>query len=214
MEAADDIAYATGDMQDVLKKGLVDYETIRSTLKATSTGESKKCVANYLERPYNEEFKDLDARERRQLTVQRFCQMAVRLMMKSAIEAFCGKFGLIMKGTFDGDLVGAMSMCDLCEGLKNILSEHVLSHVEIAQREQTAHRVIDGLLGAITDELHTRPEHPLAKYTYRPSRENPNDRECSAPYSTAMRAVDYVSGLSDAHAITHYQRIFGMSTSF
>ena len=111
-EAADDIAYVTGDIEDVLKKGFVDYATIRESLDAT-TNESKECVEKYLDTPYKD-FKALDARERRQLAIQRFCQMAIRLMVKSAIRAFLDHFEPILKGSFPKDLTGTMSMSDLC----------------------------------------------------------------------------------------------------
>jgi dGTPase len=63
MEAADDIAYATGDIEDVLKKGFVDYDAIREALKKTS-GESGTCVSKFLDEPYQTDFKDLVPRER------------------------------------------------------------------------------------------------------------------------------------------------------
>ena len=46
MEAADDIAYATGDIEDVLKKGFVDFNSIRDCLKTAENKESKDCVEN------------------------------------------------------------------------------------------------------------------------------------------------------------------------
>jgi len=76
MEAADDIAYATGDIEDVLKKGFVDYATIRGCLEGMNN-ESRECVEMYLDKSY-EQFNDLAASERQQLAVQRFCQMAIR----------------------------------------------------------------------------------------------------------------------------------------
>jgi dGTPase len=66
MEAADDIAYATGDIEDVLKKGFVDYETIRESLIRAQSEESRDCVSMFLDKPYSDEFKELDRRERQQ----------------------------------------------------------------------------------------------------------------------------------------------------
>jgi len=46
MEAADDIGYCAGDIEDVLKKGLVDYDSIREALTKTS-GQSLDCVSMF-----------------------------------------------------------------------------------------------------------------------------------------------------------------------
>lgn len=217
MEAADDIAYATGDIEDVLKKGFVDFETIRESLNSLQTEESRECVDKFLKDAYEHDFKNIATRERQQLTIQRFCQMAIRLMMKSSIEAFLQNFDSIMEGTFENDLVGVMSMSDLCDALKKIMTKYVHSHLEIASREQTARTVIAGLLSAIVEELQDRPDGPLAFSTYRRAPIHAQEDvqlTLSANYVLSLRAADYVAGMTDGHALTQYQRIAGMRTSF
>lgn len=216
MEAADDIGYATGDIEDVLKKGLVDYQTIREALGAAKRKESTECVKKFLDEPYHSDLKDVEGRERQQLAIQRFCQMAIRLMTKSAIEAFLKNFDAIMTGKFDDDLVGIMSMSDLCAALKGIMTQHVYSHVEIAYREQTARSVIGGLLSAIIDELQDRPDGPLAKSTYReaPKHQGERDNTTTDNYRIGLRATDYISGMTDGFALAQYQRISGMRPTF
>jgi dGTPase len=215
MEAADDLAYATGDIEDVLKKGFVDYETMRETLNNAKSRESQECVEKFLDAPYRNEFKDLEPRERRQLAIQRFCQMAIRLMMKSVINAFSENYSQIMEGTLSDDLVGVMSMADLHEALTQIMTDHVYSHLEIADREQTARNVIAGLLSAVVEELQDRPMGPLARSTYRAAPSNPLDTTAvSENYRIAQRACDYVSGMTDGHALAQFQRISGMRVSF
>ena len=215
MEAADDVAYSTGDIEDVLKKGFVDYQTIDEILSDVRSSESKECVEKFLHAPYQSEFNDIAPKERRQLAIQRFCQMALRLMMKSAIEAFVENYEPIMNGTFSGDLAGVMSMNDLHKALTQIMKDHVYSHIEIADREQTARNVIAGLLSAIVDELQDRPDDPLARSTYRAAPlhkgESPNATE---NYKIAQRACDYVAGMTDGHALAQYQRISGMRVNF
>jgi dGTPase len=212
MEAADDIAYATGDIEDVLKKGFVDFNSIRDCLKTAENKESKDCVEKFLDEPYNRDFKRIELRERQQLSVQRFCQMAVRLMMKSAIAAFLQNFEHIMDGTFDGDLVGEMLMGDLCDALKSIMTKYVYSHIEIAHREQTARNVIAGLLSAIVEEIQDRPNGALALSAYRaaPLHQREDESRVSSNYALSQRAADYVAGMTDGHALAQYQRISGM----
>jgi dGTPase len=215
MEAANDLAYATGDIEDVLKKGFVDYQTIDQILGDVKSKESKECVDKFLRAPYQEEFKNFEPRERRQLSVQRFCQMAIRLMMKSVINAFVEKYSDIMDGMFAGDLVGAMSMNDLHQALTRIMKDHVYSHIEIADREQTARNVIAGLLSAVVEELQDRPGDALARTTYRAAPLHYGESStASENYKIAQRACDYVSGMTDGHALAQYQRISGMRITF
>jgi dGTP triphosphohydrolase len=120
-----------------------------------------------------------------------------------------------MDGTFDGDLVGCMSMSDLCEELKGIMERHIYSHIEIAHREQTARSVIAGLLSTIIDELYSRPKGPLACSMYRPAHIHEGEsRNLGDNYQVALRATDYVSGMTDGHALSQYQRISGMLPTF
>jgi dGTPase len=216
MEAADDIGYATGDIEDVLKKGFVDFASIRESLGSLQNSESKECVEKFLDVPYHQDFKKIELKERQQLSVQRFCQMAIRLMMKSAIAAFLDNFEQIMAGTFEDDLVGKMSMSDLCAALRSIMAKYVYSHIEIAHREQTARNVIAGLLSAIIEELQDRPTGPLALSAYRvaPIHEREDESRVSPNYALSQRAADYVAGMTDGHALAQYQRISGMRTSF
>jgi dGTPase len=216
MEAADDIGYATGDIEDVLKKGFVDFGNIHECLSAAQSKESKECVEKFLDEPYKQDFKKLELRERQQLSVQRFCQMAIRLMMKSAIAEFLDSFERIMDGTFEDDLVGKMSMRDLCYALKSIMTKYVYSHIEIAHREQTARNVIAGLLAAIVEELQDRPTGALALSAYRvpPTHEREDEMRVTANYALSQRAADYVAGMTDGHALVQYQRISGMRSSY
>ena len=60
MEAADDIGYATGDIEDVLKKGFVDFGSIHECLSTAQSKESKECVEKFLDEPYRHDFKKID----------------------------------------------------------------------------------------------------------------------------------------------------------
>ena len=124
-------------------------------------------LEKFLDEPYKRNFYKIESRERQQLSVQRFCQMAIRLMMKSAIAEFLDSFERIMDGTFEDDLVGKMSMRDLCAALRSIMTKYVYSPSGITHREQTARNVVAGLLAAIVEELQDRPSGALALSAYR-----------------------------------------------
>jgi len=211
MEAADDIAYATGDLEDVLKKGLVSYETIRAILKKNTEGPAAELVKQYLEGAFKTLSVVSDTRERQQLSLQRFCQVAVGQMTKSAIECFIKNSQAIVKGDFDGEIVHEMKLASLGKALKAVMHEAVYSHLEIAHREQASAKVIHGLLDAAILQLRSSPKGTLAKKVYAPAPRNPRDQnDASKDYQLALRMTDYVSGMTDAFALAEYQRINAM----
>lgn len=213
MEAADDIAYATGDLEDVLKKGLVDYRTIREIIKKGAVGGSAELVKIYLDGPYEELSFVKDIKKRQQLSLQRFCQMAVRLMIKSAIECFITNSEAIINGQFDGEIVGVMGFSGLCKAFKTVMREEVYPHLEIAHREQASGNIIHGLLAGIFEELIRNPKGTLAKKVYVQAPSNPIDVKVSEGYQYALRMTDYVSGMTDAFALSEYQRMNAMGAS-
>jgi dGTPase len=222
MEAADDIAYATGDLEDVLKKGLVSYEEIRAILRNNSDEFAKDMVKEYLDNVYKQLGGIVkDKKERQQISLQRFCQAAVRQMTKSAIEYFLEKSEEIVAGTFDGSIVEmngrkarGMKLASLCTALKKVMEAGVYSHLEIITREQPTKKVIHSLLDAIDAELFENPKGALAGKVYSLAPSNPCDRnDVSENYTRAMRMTDYVSGMTDTFAFAEYQRISGMRTS-
>lgn len=222
MEAADDIAYATGDLEDVLKKGLVSYDEIRSILISNSDDFAKATIVEYLDNVYRQLRGVVkEKKERQQIALQRFCQAAVRQMTKSAIEYFLDKIEEILDGTFDGSIVeineknaSGMKLAHLCTALKKVMEAGVYSHLEIITREQPTRKVIHSLLDAIDAELFNNPKGALAQKVYTLAPSNPCDRkDVSANYVRAMRMTDYVSGMTDAFALAEYQRINGMGPS-
>lgn len=217
MEAADDIAYATGDLEDVLKKGLVDYDTIREVLYQGADELAKKLIESYLDNVFVELKTAVgDKRERQQMALQRFCQMAVRKMTQSAIECFIQNSEAIVNGEFDASIVElqGMKLAPLCTALKEVMYRAVYSHLEIAHREQAASKVIHGLLDAIIAEFRHAPDGTLSKKVYVSAPRNPRDsNDASESYSLALRMTDYVSGMTDAFALADYQRINAMGVS-
>ena len=213
MEAADDIAYATGDLEDVLKMGLVDYHTIRKILKNNTEGLSAELIRTYLDGAYKELSFVKESKERQQLSLQRFCQMAVRLMTQSAIECFIQNSEAIVVGGFDAEIVETMKLSGLCKALKKVMKDTVYPHLEIAHREQASAKVIHGLLNGIFEELMCAPKGTLAKKVYVKAPSNPRDVKVSEGYQYALRMTDYVAGMTDAFALSEYQRMNAMGAS-
>lgn len=211
VEAADDIAYATGDIEDVLKKDLVKYEMIDAVLKKNADEKSAYVVKKYLDGPLEELAFVEDDRERRQLAIQRFSQMAVRLMIQSGIACFVEHSPAILNGTFDGEIVQKMDLAHICSALKSVTKDVVFPHLEIAYREQAARRIIHGLLDGVADEIKRNPKGTLSQTVYPEAPRNPGDADdCSKGYLWALRLTDYVSGMTDAFALAQYQRMNAM----
>lgn len=211
MEAADDIAYVAGDIEDVFKMGLVNFSTMSEILDGVTSDESRSCVKKYFVDSYEKLARDLDAVERQQLAIQRFSQMAIRLMVKESIGCFVQNADSILAGEFDGHLVENMPMQDLYKALSRVMEREVYSHVEIAHREQASRKVIHSLLDTVVDEIRNRPTGSLAQRVYKTAPRNPGDpTDLSEAYEIALRATDYISGMTDGFALRQYQRLSAM----
>jgi dGTPase len=130
MEAADDIAYAAADLEDVFKKGLVGYDNIRGILNQHADETAAQMIKMYLDGAFDQLSRVEENRERQQLALQRFSQMAVRKMTQSAIECFVENAEAIVNGDFDSAIVETMKLSRLCIALKAVMEDAVYSHLE------------------------------------------------------------------------------------
>jgi dGTPase len=215
VEAADDIAYLTGDIEDVVKKGLVTYEELVSHLSACEEGgPSASLVKKFLVERY-QSFKTsegaLPESERQQMAVQNFAQMTRNLMVQSCIETFVEYADQILKGDYSSDLMTDMNLAELAGNLRNIMEEKVHKHLTILSSEQTCRRVIHGLMDVVFEELAERPEGRISSHIYKSAPSNPSDsNELSEGYKLALRMTDYISGMTDDFALQQFQRSHGM----
>lgn len=225
LEAADDIAYLTADVEDGVKKGIVKWE------------EEYEKISNYLEKHYVNEYKRLknyrdQANENKVpnknlVNVQNFKVAAQGIMIKAVIEVFKDRYDDIMSGTFEGGLLESSTAKDLEKILKKISREYCYSDNEVITLELVGDRVISDLLELFVDavvNIDKKPKTRLKKEklfhliseNFRhiqslDSKGLPNiEFEDLSIYNRLILITDFISGMTDSYAVNLHQKLLGV----
>jgi dGTPase len=144
VEAADDIVYSTVDLEDGLKKKVLDWDEVEQCLKNTSLGHSviKETHARV-------DGKGLTGSSRKNAYAIVFRTVAISVMAPAAIDVFKKRYRMIMMGEYDGELVTdeECTAKDLIEASKKqILRTSLYTDPSILKLEVRGRAVIHGLM--------------------------------------------------------------------
>lgn len=233
LEAADDIAYRTADIEDGLKKGLYTLdELIKFSEKECEnykTGMTYKLVDKL--KTLKDENDDLQA-------MQKWIPYVQDWLMYVAVYRFDVKYASIMNGTYETDLFDDTFHEHSIELFDKIMRKFVYSNREILKLELSANTILTGLLNRFVpavlyhDKKFKRVEYlEIASYSrlfdllsdnyvqaYKLAldefklRRDINDEEMLqyTVYLRLLLVVDYISGMTDSYAKTLYQELAGI----
>jgi dGTPase len=203
VEAADDICYSIIDLEDGCRLGLVSFQDTVELLSGI--------LRDKLDRAKLESQGDLNQK----LGVLR--AMAIGELIDASTEIFLSHEGELLAGTFD------QAITDLCEfrgALKEIsrVSIDKIYHAKhVVEIEASGHQILPGLLEEFTQTgVHLMQGKASRKYN------NlrlllPADivssvkKKADDPYHMVRNIIDFVSGLTDRHALALYRKIKGIS---
>ncbi|MEK3884965.1 dGTP triphosphohydrolase [Paenibacillus sp. PL2-23] len=156
LEAADDIAYSAADIEDGLKKKVLNYEILKTTLGQYLDFSCEK------ERKIYEKFEEYycdvhpNYTDKSELAIQRFRIYAQGFMIDSVVKTFNEQQHQILDGTFDEDIILASKARNLRLAFKHLANEYIFKDKSIILKELVGQQVISGLLdlfvGAVTSE--------------------------------------------------------------
>ena len=228
LEAADDIAYATADLEDAFKKKLFTlnefadyYESSYDHDIATQPGQPE----HYSQRLIN------DLRERRcqqnrdSVAFANWIASIRRWLMYVAVYRFSKSYDDIMRGEFTFDLFWDTYQSKTIQILKGVMRQFVFDSPGILKLELSSQTILSSLLvrfvSAVlyydyaTDEfkpskadkkyLSILPEN--YKHDYQDAR---TGDEAVDLYLRLLMVVDYISGMTDTYARTLYRELSGI----
>lgn len=238
LEAADDIAYKTADIEDAAKKGFIDYRTLLDDLKKgsfiskpfnikdSSTDDAdlaayRKYIAK-LENKYNTAKKNgisdpgLNAVQNWVISVQ-------TQLLYGAAESFTEHYDEIMAGTFMSDLISTSTANSIAEALGKIALERVFRSRDIMRSELTEGHIInyylDNLVPAAIALESGKPLDPVSDRLLRMISSNycriyDHFAEGKDPayrlYLRILLVTDFVCGMTDSYAKRTYQELIGI----
>jgi dGTPase len=203
VEAADDICYSIIDLEDGCRLGLLSFE---ETVDLLSGILREKLDRNKLRSSagLNEKLGTLRA-------------MAIGELIDASTEIFLSQESEILSGKFDQSLTDLCVFKEALDRITDVSVRKIYRARHVVEIEASGHQILPGLL----EEFCRTGEHLL---TSKASRKYDNlvlllpeevtnsiQKNSGNTYLMLRHIVDFVSGLTDKHALSLYRKIKGIS---
>ncbi|MGL5972694.1 MAG: deoxyguanosinetriphosphate triphosphohydrolase [Oscillospiraceae bacterium] len=222
LEAADDIAYCTADIEDGFKKGKFTYDEFIDNLKDDPSPNKiyLKNLQYNLDKANNENYKN-----KYLYAIQNFLVFVQGNLIHNCINSFLNNYDKIMSGTFEGDLFSNDSSDFIVKKLKNIAYEFIFSSESIMQLEISSNKMInyfmDSFVNAVlyfnpsNDKMYEPKSHMNKRFisvlseTYKNCyiENSKNKTDDEKLYLRILLATDYICGMTDSFAKNLYQKL-------
>lgn len=225
VEACDDIVYATVDIEDGVKKGVLSWRELNEALFAEKeTGNTHQqlraaigFVDDYVKKSNVQSVAD-DAR------VQLLRTRIIADAVASISNAFVANYDQIMSGVVDKSLLDLSDAAGLIEAFKSVGRKRVYVAPAILKLELLGRKVITDLLDVFWEGANAaaigsfpRPkDYPgksfaLMSNNYRLVFERALSGGVPLAYAQAQLVADYVCGMSDGFALGLRNELYGIS---
>lgn len=226
LEAADDIAYTTADIEDAVKKGLIDYGTLTAQLregclKKDADNAVKKLISrlevlyqravdNSYENPYL-------------YAVQNWIVTVQGEFLGAATDSFISNYRQIMDGEFRFELLYASNVYPLLKTMQEIAYEYAFISKPILMLEVKAASIFDFLINRFvsaflyydtpfwTDKKTAVDEKIVMLMSENYKRlyhmHSAGKSETEKLYLRLLMVTDYVSGMTDGFAARMYEEM-------
>ena len=227
LEAADDIAYRTADIEDAFKKGCISYDTllreIREWQERSGCDPSRLDPVGMLEHQYQNGV-DRKAKNPQLYAVQNWVVRLQSALIFCATYGFTSHYSSIMEGTYGCDLFRNTYGDWVTEALGDIAYRYAFTSRPILELEIAAGSILNFLLDRLVPAvLYYDTEVPMQmlekkmvalisenyKQTYQTYSRGKSESE--RLYLRLLLATDFISGMTDSYAKDLYQKLNGIS---
>lgn len=230
LEAADDLAYKTADIEDAAVKGYIGYglildelrgEKYRLMCKTPEEAEELEKAAKSLEKSFNTA-KELNMHDPQSEAIRRWIVKVQSSLVYSVSDAFCGSYEAIMAGELKSELFENSPVRVLMKALGDIAYRYAFRSNDIVKSELSESAamkfLLDKIVGAALrfdtdDELrYDRDLVQVLSKNYldvcrRACENKPLAEQC---YYRLLFATDCVSGMTDSYASDFYRKLLGI----
>ena len=200
VEAADDICYRIIEFDDGCRLGLIAFEEFKHLLAAIiGDNFSDKKLNRFLS--LNEKLGILRA-------------MAISQLISQCSATFQDKEADMMSGDFDSDLISLIPSAELLDKIIELSTAQIYRSKSVGEKEVGGFEVIDYLIEAFATSAYFHYfdlSLPKQKSTLRllPEEYKVLLNEQNSVYEMLQIIIDFVSGLTDSHAVRLYQTLKG-----
>lgn len=231
LEAADDIAYRTADIEDAVKKGFLNYSQLLEELR--SEVYIKKCADEQEMQSYQSAVAMLESKYARAKeksmpnpelnAVQNWIIYVQGQLLYCASYGFTKNYQSIMNGSFSTEVINASRGKALSDALGSIVCDYVFKSCEIYKTEIAAGNIINFLLDKFvpaavnydTDSelspMDKRIIHLISdnyRQIYKIYSDDKDENE--KLYLRLLLVTDYICGMTDSFAKRLYQELNGI----
>lgn len=224
LEAADDLAYKTADVEDAFVKGFLSYYQLREELG--------KLDEKYVKFPFDA-LESLDRKYRRgqdngvsspeEYAVKNWIVQVQSYLIHCVTEGFTSHYKEIMDGVYQKDLFAGTDAEPLMELLGDLACRYVFTSSAIYRMEVTEAGIIDKLMdlfvsaavkydtGEMLDSIDERMISFISdnyKSAYRCHAKGKDETE--RLYLRLLLVTDYICGMTDSYAKRLYQELKGI----
>lgn len=229
LEAADDIAYATADLEDAYKKGLFTLDGLTCFFNESLEKRKHEMSSSQYEKT-TRLISDLailrNKCERESAAFRRWIEEARNWLIYSAAYGFTNSYSQIMNGDYQSDIMkGTFHEYSLKIMKKDIMGKFVYCNHSIIKLELAAQTIIYSLLDkfipAVMEFDEKRPGYQQSKAEIRLTNLiSENYKESYRRYKTGVEntdlylrfllVTDFISGMTDTYAKDLYQALQGI----
>lgn len=204
VEAADDICYALIDLEDGMEMNLLSYSEV------------ERLLLDLVGDDLPETYRQLGPRDstRRKLAILR--GKAIEHLVNAAAQTFIDQKHALLAGTLSGDLVSHMPDAPkrCVTEAKNIARERIFQDKGKTLHEIGAYSTLETLLEAFCGAVNEQQAGKNLSFKHRRILDllgNNAPREDWDLYSSYMRVIDFIAGMTDLYAADMATRIRGIN---
>ena len=230
LEAADDIAYLTADIEDAHNKRLITVDKLVNYLNEEKDDPIVKRVLDSIE-SYTKMANEMNYEDVEGYVIHRIRVLIKGLMIDSMSKAFENSYQQILEGNFEKELIEASSSKCIASILRKVENENIYYCSPILKNKTRANAVLTKLLDVFvpaivnwnkdvdsdSDSSNNLIYLSLStNYKYICEKENKSITENSSTsdkakesivYNKLLLATDQISGMTDRHALSVYKMI-------
>lgn len=227
LEAADDIAYRTSDLEDAVVKKVITYKQIAELFQQYKP--KTKCTVQYdtdacqcmskLSSFYQEEVRRGNIKAEF-TAIQRWSKYIQAIMLQDAAESFVRNYSMIMEGTFSGDLFDNTFSGYLISAISEMSEKLIYTSTIKTRPELFGRKVIHSLLdqfmpaAILYDSAYEMTfiekrtiDSVSSFYKSMYTRQATGKSEQDKLYLRILMITDYISGMTDSYAKRLYQQL-------
>lgn len=229
LEAADDIAYRTADIEDGVKKGFISYgaltEELRSASEKEGLGDGEKDFMEESLRVLEDKLRAAQSRgisDPEMNAVQNWVISIQGRLLGCAAKSFVENYAQIMAGEFGSELLKVSAGRSLVKALGSIAVRYVFRSKQILTSEIAENTMLTFLLerfvgaavraeeGAVTPVDSRLMEIVSDNYRFIFDRYAKGQDKVMRVYLRLLLITDFICGMTDSYAKDLYRRLAGL----